>query len=274
MNAMEKTWAIPAESWGRAPKAKHDERWVWFASDEIPQDAANVSLLPYGMGRSYGDSCLNDGNILLRTTRANRYLNFDPVTGILRAECGVTIFEIVRDFLPRGCFLPTTPGTQFVTLGGAIANDVHGNNHHVAGTFGCHVVEFELLRSNGERVVCSLQRNQPLFCATIGGLGLTGFVTWAAIKLRRVVGPMLDQETIKYNGLTDFFSLSAESSGEFEHTVSWIDCLASGAALGRGIFIRGNHSTRELNDNKSIGGNLRLGLPLDLSVPFDFPPRV
>jgi FAD/FMN-containing dehydrogenase len=180
--------------------------------------------------------------VVLRTSRANRYLSFNSETGVLKAECGITLADILRDFVPRGWFLPTTPGTKFVTLGGAIANDVHGKNHHVAGTFGANIVEFELLRSNGQRLLCSPTSNSDLFAATIGGLGLTGLVTWAAIRMRRVSGPYIDQETVKYKNLDDFFLLSQEAEGRLEHTVSWVDCTASGHGLGKGLFMGGNNS--------------------------------
>jgi FAD/FMN-containing dehydrogenase len=133
------------------------------------------------------------------------------------------------------------PGTQFVTVGGAIANDVHGKNHYSAGTFGRHVACFELLRSDGSRILCSPERNSELFRATIGGLGLTGFVTWAEFRLKRVATPYLRQEIIRYPNLARFFELSRESDDEFEYTVAWVDCHDRGRALGRGLFTRANH---------------------------------
>jgi FAD/FMN-containing dehydrogenase len=144
--------------------------------------------------------------------------------------------------VPRGWFLPVTPGTRFVTVAGAIANDVHGKNHHRAGTFGAHVLAFELLRSDGSRRLCTPERDAPLFRATIGGLGLTGLITWATIRLRRIEHPYIATETIRYDDLGQFFALSAESDAAFEYTVAWVDCLAKGARAGRGVFFRGNHA--------------------------------
>src|SRR5579859_3476015 len=166
--------APPAfESWGRYPK-HHAEVAPLFWTSDFPLPMARQTMLPVGLGRSYGDSCLLDGGTLLAARGLDRFIAFDQATGLLRCEAGVSLAEILDFAVPRGWFLPVTPGTKFVTVGGAIANDVHGKNHHVAGTFGCHVPRFELVRSNGERYECSATQNPSLFEATIGGLGLTG----------------------------------------------------------------------------------------------------
>ncbi len=143
---------------------------------EILEAAAPGSLLPYGFGRSYGDSCLNDGRELIDCRRLNRILGFDESTGVLRCESGVSVADILDVFLPKGWFLPVTPGTRFVTVGGAIANDVHGKNHHRAGTFGAHVREIGLHRSHDGLVTCNSEVNSEMLRATIGGLGLTGVI--------------------------------------------------------------------------------------------------
>jgi FAD/FMN-containing dehydrogenase len=199
-------------------------------------------VLPFGMGRSYGDSCLNSRGILIDMKPLNRFMSFDREVGVLRCEAGVTLEEILRVVVPRGWFLAVTPGTKHVTVGGAIANDVHGKNHHRAGTFGCHVSAFELLRSDARRVLCSPTENTELFRATIGGLGLTGVIVWAELRLRRVTGPFIDQDTVAFGSLDEFFGLSEDSDAKFEHTVAWIDCFARGTQLGRGILFRGNHA--------------------------------
>jgi len=156
------------------------------------------------------------------------------------------------------------PGTKFVTIGGAIANDIHGKNHHRAGTFGCHVTQFELLRSTGERLLCTPEQNGAWFASTIGGLGLTGVITWAEFQLRRVPNAMIEVETLPFGSLREFFAISAESDAHFEHTVAWIDCLAEGPSLGRGIFMRGNHAGPECRD-------LRTHRPPRLRIPVEFP---
>jgi FAD/FMN-containing dehydrogenase len=211
------------------------------------QQHAGATLLPYGNGRSYGDSCLNDGGVLIDCRGLDRIISFDAETGILRCEAGVLLADILARIVPQGWFLPVTPGTQYVTLGGSIANDIHGKNHHRAGTFGRHVKRFELARSDGTRQVCSRTENAPLFRATIGGLGLTGVITWADIQLTAVHNGHIDQEVIRFATLDEFFTLSARSSQRWEYTVAWVDSLASGGSLGRGLFIRGNHAAADIS---------------------------
>jgi FAD/FMN-containing dehydrogenase len=251
----------PVSSWGRLPKSRSQLQPLYWSTDPLPA-AGGGTQLPHGLGRSYGDSCLNEGGMLLPTTAMNRVLAFDPATGVIRCEAGISLDALLQFAVPRGWFLPVTPGTKFVTLGGAIANDVHGKNHHRAGTFGRHVRQFELLRSDGRRRLCSPQENAEWFAATIGGLGLTGLITWAEIALRPITSATIAMESVKFANLDDFFAVSAESDHDFEYTVAWVDCLASGPALGRGIFMRGNHAAT---------GALTAHPAAKLKVPVDFP---
>ena len=230
----------PGSSWGRFPHA--EQHIVPMRWRDAPLPATSGTLLPYGNGRSYGDVCLNDGGTLLDTRGLGRFIAFDTAPGVLRTEAGVLLGAILETFVPRGRFLPVVPGTRFVTVGGAIANDVHGKNHHTVGSFGCHVRAFELLRSDGTRRLCSREENTDWFTATIGGLGLTGVITWAELQLTAVQSAYFDAETIRYDRLDDFFELSEESAPTFDYTVAWVDCSARGAALGRGVFSRGNHA--------------------------------
>ncbi len=229
-------------SWGRVQRVAHTALRVSsrHAPLSLPDDGGTV--LPYGNGRSYGDSNLNPGGALLLAGQLDRFIDFDPCTGLLRCEAGVLLSTILRLVVPQGWFLPVTPGTQFVTVGGAVANDVHGKNHHVAGSFGNHVTQLELLRSDGTRRVCSPAQHPDWFAATVGGLGLTGLITWVEIQLRRVVNPYMDAETIKFGSLEAFFELSQASERDHEYTVSWIDCAFTGKRLGRGLFSRANHA--------------------------------
>ncbi|HEX4923763.1 MAG TPA: FAD-binding oxidoreductase, partial [Bdellovibrionales bacterium] len=197
---------------------------------------------PRGLGRSYGDSCLTEGGELILTRGLDRFLHFEADTGLLRCEAGVTIETILEVFLPRGWFPPVVPGTKFVTVGGAIANDIHGKNHHKEGSFGHHVTRFQLLRSDGNRPICSASENPELFRATIGGLGLTGLIQWAEFRLMRVPGPWIRAETIRYRNLDEFFDLSQESAATWPYIVAWVDCLARGDQLGRGLFTRGDNA--------------------------------
>ncbi|MFT3791178.1 MAG: FAD-binding oxidoreductase [Rudaea sp.] len=227
-------------SWGRYPHARQTVVPLRWRDERLPQ--VDGSMLAYGNGRSYGDVCLNDGGTLLPTRGLDRFIAFDPATGILRCEGGVSFAAILDLAMPKGWFLPVTPGTRFVTVGGAIANDVHGKNHHLAGTFGEHLLRFELLRSDGTRIECSPAQNTDLYTATIAGLGLTGVITWAEFRLLRIDSPWMTQETRRFADLAEFFALSSESAREHAYTVAWIDCAARGGAFGRGVFYRANHA--------------------------------
>jgi FAD/FMN-containing dehydrogenase len=248
-------------SWGGYPKVEQCGAYVGDRRKNMPLD--DKTVLPYGLGRSYGDSCLNSSGKVLSSKQLNHFMAFDEVTGILQCEAGVTLAEIIDCCLPQGWFLPVTPGTKFVTVAGAIANDVHGKNHHLAASFGNHVVQFELLRSDGSRLLCSENNNPEWFTATVGGLGLTGFIVWAEIQLKRVQSQSIDTETIKYQRLDDFFTLSTDSEADFEYTVAWLDCLASGDKLGKGHFIRGNHSKyKDINAEKPLLHKNKLSIPV------------
>jgi FAD/FMN-containing dehydrogenase len=254
------------ESWGRYPKAQHQAvKSLYWQQDTTRFDDIEGSVLPHGYGRSYGDSCLNDGGTLIDATGLGKFISFDDEAGLLRCEAGVMLADIIEVIIPRGWFLPVTPGTKYVSVGGAIANDVHGKNHHVAGTFGCHVTQFELLRSDGERLLCSPRHNSDLFRATIGGLGLTGLIVWAEFKLRAIPGPFIAKEQIRFNSIDEFFELTKEFDQRFEYTVSWVDCLAVGDQLGRGYFMLGNHDKLQ-----TAPGHEPKAKPL-FTVPIDAP---
>lgn len=229
----------PVTSWGRLSAEPH--RVV------VLNDPSRVKSLvcrgphpglAYGMGRSYGDACLNPKGTLWVTTGLDHFIAFDASTGRLVCEAGVLLRDIQRLVIPRGWMLPVTPGTQLVTVGGAIANDVHGKNHHVHGSFGDHVLRLTLVRTDGELIQCGPNERPDWFAATVGGLGLTGVITQAKIQLRRISSPWLDTETVPYANLGEFFQLADDSEADWEYTVSWIDCTTGGG--GRGLFMRAN----------------------------------
>jgi FAD/FMN-containing dehydrogenase len=252
-------------SWGRYPKASHRQVVPVQWRNALPNlGDIEGSVLPFGYGRSYGDSCLNNGGTLLDTTHLNHILGFDDKNGLLRCEAGVSLAEIVALIVPRGWFLPVTPGTKFVSVAGAIANDVHGKNHYARGTFGRFVTQFELVRSSGERLICSPTENVDLFKATIGGLGLTGMITWAEFRLKPIPSPLFDVEYIRFANLDEFYTIDAESVEKYEYTVSWVDALATGKNLGRGVYMRGQHY------DPPLGTNGRQWQPL-AQVPLDAP---
>jgi FAD/FMN-containing dehydrogenase len=245
--------AATVHSWGRLrPAVARLETPAWL--DDLA--AAPGPRLACGLGRSYGDSCLLDGGTMVDTRFLDRLIAFDPSSGLLRAEAGIPLDAILRFAVPRGWFLPTTPGTRQVTLGGAIANDIHGKNHHLAGCFGNHIPRFGLLRSDDRHHECAA--GDPLHAATIGGLGLTGIITWAELQLVPIRSAWLDVELVRFRGLAEFLALSGEST-RWEHTVAWIDCLGSDP---RGIFIRGNWSGH---------GPLDPHPDAKAGVPVDFP---
>jgi FAD/FMN-containing dehydrogenase len=205
-----------------------------------------LTALAFGYGRSYGDVALNPGGLLLDCRRLDRFIAFDDERGVIGCEAGTSLADILAILARRagranGWFLPVTPGTRFVTVGGAIANDVHGKNHHLHGTFGRHVLSFDLARGDGSSVTCSPHENPELFAATIGGLGLTGIILRATLKLRRVEGVCLEAQDIRFNDLDGFFRLTEESDRDFEYTAAWIDCSAKAAKRCRGIFSRARH---------------------------------
>ncbi len=251
------------ESWGRYPKFEQEAvRFEWRGDDVPPVARENGPFLPFGNGRSYGDVCLNDGGKLVDCRGLDRFIAWDPDSGVLRAEAGVLLSEVLALTVDQGWFLPVTPGTQYATLGGAIANDVHGKNHHRAGTFGRHVLRFELLRSDGTRLTCSPDDNADFFRATIAGLGLTGIITWVEIQLQPVASPYIDQETIRFGKLDEFFDLARESDRDYEHTVAWVDCRPAGEDLGRGLFTRGNYADK-VGHSAPKPPSRRLRFPID-----------
>jgi FAD/FMN-containing dehydrogenase len=249
------------ESWGRYPKLQAEVVPLHWSSDFPLPQAPATKQLPVGMGRSYGDVCLLENGTLLQTSGMDRLLHFDSATGLLRCEAGVSLQQILDFSVPRGYFLPVTPGTKYVTVGGAIANDIHGKNHHVAGTFGRHVQRFELVRSDGTRFVCSPIENPEWFAATIGGMGLTGLITWVELHLRPIVSRKIEYRGEKFHGIDEFFRLS--QSADSEYTVAWIDCVSTGSNFARGIFMQGDHS-------ETPGPLIRSKEP-KLTFPFNLP---
>jgi FAD/FMN-containing dehydrogenase len=249
------------ESWGRYPKAT-PARITRLTNRNAPLPASDLPMLVYGNGRSYGDVCLNDGGHVLLGRGLDRFIAFDADTGVLRAEAGVLLSEILELVVPRGWFLAVTPGTCLITLGGAIANDVHGKNHHRAGTFGHHVRAFELVRSDGTRRVCTPTENADWFAATLGGLGLTGLITWVEIQLRAIDGPWIQAESRRFADLAGFFQLSEVADRTHEFTVAWVDCAARGANLGRGILLSGNFAPASAGIGKTPRAHGLMNVPI------------
>ena len=231
----------PITSWGRLSHENH-QIIPLGDRDEVASlisHQGDSKGIAYGMGRSYGDIALNPNGPLWLTTGLSHLIQFDEISGRLKCESGVLLRDIQKLFIPRGWMLPVTPGTQMVTIGGAIANDIHGKNHHALGSFGDHVLGLKLIRTDGSETICGPDHNPEWFFATVGGMGLTGVITEAEVQLRPIKGPWLDTETIPYSNLSEFFQLADSSEEQWEHTVSWIDCMSN---KGQGIFMRANHN--------------------------------
>ena len=241
-------------SWGGLPERPQATQAVNWR-DELAQGWSH-STLAVGAGRSYGDCGLAASGAVLCTRGLNRLLAFDQGSGLVCCEAGVNLGEILQHTVPAGWILPVLPGTRYVTVGGAIANDVHGKNHHGFGTFGRHVKSLLLQRSDGELIHCSADSNSEWFNATLGGLGLTGVILQAELQLKPVASAWLASESLAFRDLTEFFALSEASDNSYEYTVAWIDCLHS---RGRGIFSRAGHVA---DSRPAPAAGSRLGIPL------------
>lgn len=228
-----------------------------------------TSVIARGNGRSYGDSAINPASTI-DMRRFNHMLSFDAVAGQLTAEAGVTLADIIATFLPRGWFPAVTPGTKFVTLGGMIAADVHGKNHHRDGSFREFVDWIELMDETGAVRRCSRHENQELFEYTLGGMGLTGVILRAAFRLRPVETGWIRQTTVPCSGLEETMA-AFERAQDSTYSVAWIDCLGTGQSLGRALLMLGEHATLpELSESRA-GAPFQTPLKRKVTVPLDFP---
>jgi decaprenylphospho-beta-D-ribofuranose 2-oxidase len=245
--------------WGRYPKIQADVAFPLTAAACAEVVAAGGNLIARGLARSYGDSCLAPR--VLDTRYLDHFLAFDETAGELTCTAGVSLDDILRAFVPRGWFLPVTPGTRFVTVGGAIASDVHGKNHHVGGTFTEHIGTIELLLGNGERVFTSRADKPELFHATCGGMGLTGVILSATLRLRPIRSSAIIETVVKAPDL-DAVLVALADNATATYSVAWIDCLARGKHLGRSLLMLGEHA-----EDGPLAVQARQSLP----VPFDMP---
>lgn len=228
----------------------------------------NNEVIARGNGRCYGDSSL--GEHIFSTKKLNKFISFDRLNGIIECESGVLLSDVLEISVPQGYFLYVTPGTKFVSVGGAIASDVHGKNHHAEGCFSEYVIEFNLMIENGEIITCSREENTDKFWATIGGMGLTGIILTAKFKLKNIESAYIRQESIKAENLDEIFQLFEESES-WTYTVAWIDCLQKGDHIGRSILMRGEHAFQHELPQKFKEKPLRLKKKFEPTVPFYFP---
>ena len=228
----------------------------------------NNEVIAYGNGRCYGDAALADA--MFSTRKLNKFISFDRLNGIIECESGVLISEILEVIIKQGYFLIITPGTKFITLGGAIASNIHGKNHHLEGSFVESVIEFKMMVEDGEIITCSREENAEKFWATFGAMGLTGIILSAKIKLKNIESAYIRQESIKAENPDEIFQLFEESE-DWTYTVAWIDCLQKGKNIGRSILMRGEFALRAELPQKWQENPLRLKKKLSPTIPFYFP---
>jgi len=239
--------------WGRYPRVETN----LYRPERMPAlrallEANETSLLARGLGASYGDASLNGQGGTVLTERLNRFLSLDTETGIVSCEAGVTIEDLLRHLLPRGFFPPVSPGTKYVTLGGCVACDVHGKNHHRSGSFSRHLIDFQLLTAAGEVVRCSREERPKLFWATVGGMGLTGVISELRFRMMPVETPFLAVDFDRAENLDAALQLF-EGDEDYTHSVAWLDGLARGASLGRSVVMRANQMDRSTANARGLG---------------------
>lgn len=225
-------------------------------------------VIARGNGRCYGDASL--GESIFSTKKLNKFISFDRLNGIIECESGVLLSDVLEISVPQGYFLYVTPGTKFISVGGAIASDVHGKNHHSEGCFSEYVIDFKLMTENGDIIICSKEENSEKFYATIGGMGLTGIILSSRFKLKNIETAYIRQESIKAENLDEIFRLFDESES-WTYTVAWIDCLQKGKDIGRSILMRGEHAFAHELPQKFSKNPLRLKKKFSPTVPFYFP---
>lgn len=230
------------------------------------EDLSSDAVLSRGLGRSYGDSSLPPPTdpTAINTTLADRLLSFDEKTGVIRGEAGFSILELNRLFIPRGWFSPVTPGTQYVTLGGMVAADVHGKNHHCDGCFGAHVSSLLMRVADGRVLECTPENHPNLFRATVGGMGLTGHILEVEFKLKTIPSPWIWQETERVNNIDDYIGALKTAAPNWPYTVGWIDCLSRGNKMGRGILMKGRWAEPNEASSRFPKPKRRITFPFDL----------
>lgn len=255
-------------NWGNYPAMESDEQL--FSYDEQLQEIIRTSphFIPRGNGRCYGDASLAGETV--NTLKYDKILSFDTANGIFECQSGLTLDQILEVVVPKGWFLPVTPGTKFITVGGAIGSDVHGKNHHVDGTFGQHVVDMDLILADGTLVTCSPTQHPDLFEATCGGMGLTGMITRIKFNLKKIPSSYIKQKQIKAANLDELIRLFEEYK-HFTYSMAWIDCLQKGNSFGRGIMTIGEFAKPEELTNKQRQAPLALPKKKAISIPFNFP---
>jgi FAD/FMN-containing dehydrogenase len=252
-------------NWGNYPVVKKEIK-AEESYDKIRDFLKNHNeVIARGNGRCYGDASL--GEAIFSTKRLNKFISFDRINGVLECEAGVLLSEILEVAVPQGYFLMVTPGTKLITIGGAIASDVHGKGIHC---FSECLIDFSIMIENGEILKCSREENSDKFWATIGGMGLTGIILSAKIRLKEIETAYIKQESIKAENLDEIFELFEECKN-WTYNVAWIDCLAKGKSIGRSVLQRGEFATKEELPEKLKQKPLQLKKKIIPTIPFYFP---
>ena len=250
------------KSWNNLPNIIN-QKIIKFKPNEKFNFDSDKYFLAFGNGRSYGDVCINEFGTTIVTEELNKILNFDETIGVINCESGVKLNNILNLISDKGWFLPVVPGTSLITIGGAIANDIHGKNHHNAGTFGNFINNIKLLRSDGSIIECNLINNTELFKATIGGLGLTGIILSAEIKLKKIKNGYINTLTKQFTSYKEYVEINSELEKKYEYTVAWIDFFTNSNKL-RGIYHAGNHSLENNYKKKSKPRKFKFSFPFEL----------
>jgi len=255
-------------NWGNYPVIESDEQSFSFTDqlDELVKN--NDGFIPRGNGRCYGDASLAKKTI--STLKYDKILSFDVKEGIFECQSGLTLDQILEVIVPKGWFLPVTPGTQFITVGGAVASDVHGKNHHIDGSFSNNIVDMDIALSSGEFVTCSPQEHADLFEATCGGMGLSGVITRVKFRLKKIETSFIRQKQVKAENLEEIIDLF-EKYNHYTYSVAWIDCLKKGKNFGRSILILGEHAKIDELNERQKGDPLQLPKKKQITFPFNLP---
>lgn len=259
---------VELSSWGLFPKIEAEVAKPATQAELEAYCKKTASFIPRGNGRSYGDSALNQH--VLSSAKLKKFLEFDTGTGVINCQAGVLLSEILEVVVPKGFFLPVTPGTKFVSLGGAIASNVHGKNHHKEGSIGSFVQEMTVMDSNGQTFTCSTTNNLSLFTQTLGGMGLEGIIISAKLRLKRIESAFIRSISIKADSIYDLFNLFEEYK-DTTYSVAWIDCQSTGKNLGRSVLMLGEHAKLSELSESSLKNPLSIHFNGNMNIPFFFP---
>jgi decaprenylphospho-beta-D-ribofuranose 2-oxidase len=255
-------------NWGNYPVVNACEQSFVFSDQLRELILREQHFIPRGNGRCYGDASLAD--TVISTLKFDKILSFDKSEGVFECQSGLLLDQVLEVIVPAGWFLPVTPGTKFITVGGAVASDIHGKNHRIDGSFSNHIEELEIMLASGESVICSPRINYDLFESTCGGMGLTGMISRAKFKLKKIASSFILKKQIKADSLEDLIGL-IDKHREYTYSAAWIDCLKKGPHFGRGILMLGEHAGINDLDEKRKTKPLQLPRKRNISLPFYLP---